>query len=429
MNAQALILPLVQSFVHCFTAPGFVHFTHFVLAHMALLGAPHCVTETLRLTQGHTVRHWTTPYAFMTRGRWSCRHVSQCLLDLLGQRLGPCGEMVVALDDTLVKKWGRKFFGLGLYPDPTDKNPGARKRRVYGHCWVVVALLWEYQAGHWVGFPLAALLFVPVALCSPAWPFLTKIDLATWLLRRLCWPAPRVVIVADNLYAKAQVAHLVVNQQRCVLVSRRRSNAALYLPPPPCARPRRGRPRVRGDKLTARQLYRRRSQRRRLTVAIYGKRVTVDAYVGVVMPSRRLGNEGLRVIIFPQRSGRKMNIFFTTDLRMTPQRLLELYAARFKIEDCFDELKTVGGFADCRQRAFPALKRHATLCLVAYSLLRLVSVTLKGAAAIEAEPWWCPAGPPSVTRLRRAVFKSLRISGGLHSAPKVKENISLKEAA
>jgi hypothetical protein len=80
-------------------------------------------------------------------------------------------------------------------------------------------------------------------------------------------------------------------------------------------------------------------------VAIYGKRVTVDAYVGVVMPSRRLGNEGIRVVIFPQRSGCKMNIFFTTDLTMAPERLLELYAARFKIEDCFDELKTVGGFA------------------------------------------------------------------------------------
>src|SRR2546425_6007968 len=192
MNAQALILPLVLSFVHCFTAPGFVHFAHFVLAHMALLGTPHCVTETLRLTQWHTVRHWTTPYAFMKQGRWSCWHVSQGLLDLLAQRLGPCGEMVVALDDTLVKKWGRKFFGLGLYPDPTDKNPGARKRRVYGHCWVVVALLWEYQAGQWMGFPLATVLFVPVALCSTAWPFLTKIDLATWLLRGLRCGPPRV---------------------------------------------------------------------------------------------------------------------------------------------------------------------------------------------------------------------------------------------
>jgi hypothetical protein len=38
MNAQALILPLVLPFVHCFTAPGFVHFAHFVVAHMALLG-------------------------------------------------------------------------------------------------------------------------------------------------------------------------------------------------------------------------------------------------------------------------------------------------------------------------------------------------------------------------------------------------------
>jgi hypothetical protein len=428
MNAQALILPLVQPFVHCFTAPGFVHFAYFIVAHMALLGMPHCVTETLRLTRLHAREHWTTPYAFLRRGRWSCQQVSQCLLTLLCQTLRVKGEVVVALDDTLVKKWGKKFFGLGLYPDPTDKNPGAHKRRVYGHCWVVLALLWEYGTGQWAGFPVAALLFVPRLRCSTTWPFLSKIDLAERVLRGLRWPASRVIMVVDNLYAKAQLARVVVNGQRCCLVSRLRSNAALYLPPPRRP-PRRGRPRVRGAKLTARQLYRRRSQRHRLTVRIYGKRVRVDAYVGVIIPSRRLGNEGLRVVIFPQRSGPKMNIFFTTDLMMAPERLLELYAARFKIEDCFDELKTVGGFADCRQRSFPALKRHATLCLVAYSLLRLLSVTLHGAQTIEAEPWWCPAGPPSVTRLRRAVCKALQILPRLHTNPNVTEKHSLKEAA
>jgi hypothetical protein len=429
MNAQALILPLLLPFVHCFTAPGFAHFAHFVLAHMTLLGMPHCVTETLRLTRFHTVVHWTTPYVFLKRGRWSCRQVSQCLLVLLAMTLGVSAEVVVAIDDTLVKKWGRKFFGLGLYPDPTDKNPGAHKRRVYGHCWVILALLWEYQGGQWVGFPLAALLFVPLARCSTQWPFLTKIDLATWLLRGLRWPATRLIIVVDNLYAKAQLARLTLTPQPCVLVSRLRSNAALYLPPSPPTKPRRGRPRVRGPQVGAPQLYRRRSHRRMLTVRIYGKRVTLEAYVGVVVPSRRLGNAPIRVIIFPQRSGHKMKIFFSTDPTLAPERLLELYAARFKIEDIFDELKTTGGFADCRQRAFPALKRHATLCLVAYSLLRLLSVTLKGAEQIEAEPWWCPAGPPSVTRLRRAVFESLRISARLHAEPKVNENIALKEAA
>jgi len=430
MNAQALILPLLLSFVHCFTAPGFVHFAHFVLAHMALLGTPHCVTETLRLTQFHQVVHWTTPYAFMQRGRWACQQVSQCLLDLLTMTLGVTGEVVVVLDDTLVKKWGKHFFGLGLYPDPTDKNPGAHKRRVWGHCWVVLALLWESQTGQGVGFPLAALLFVPLARCATAWPFLTKIDLAERSLCGLRWPATRLILAVDNLYAKAQLARLTLTPQPCVLVSRLRSNAALYLPPsPPPTIPCRGRPRLRGPKVTAAQLYRRRSQRQVLTVHIYGKRVTIAAYVGVVIPSRRLGNAPIRVVIFPQRSGHKMNIFFSTDPTMTPGRLLELYAARFKIEDIFDELKTSGGFADCRQRRFPALKRHATLCLVADSLLRLLSVTLTGAEQIEAEPWWSPAGPPSVTRLRRAVFKSLHISSRLHSAPKAKENLSLKEAA
>jgi hypothetical protein len=130
MNALALSVSLLDSFVHCFTAPGFVHFTHLVLAPMALLGVPHCGTETLRLSRLHHVLHWTTPDAFLRWGRWSCRRVSQCLLDVSCRRLAISGEMVVAVDATLVKKGGRKFFGLGRSPDPTDKNPRARKRRV-----------------------------------------------------------------------------------------------------------------------------------------------------------------------------------------------------------------------------------------------------------------------------------------------------------
>ena len=113
MNAPVLILPLLLPFVHCFTAPGFEHFAHFALAHMALLGIPHCVTETLRLTQFHTLVHWTTPYAFMKRGRWSCWQVSQCLLAVIATTRGVPAEVVVAIDDTLVN-----HGHLG------DKSPG-----------------------------------------------------------------------------------------------------------------------------------------------------------------------------------------------------------------------------------------------------------------------------------------------------------------
>jgi len=50
MTAPAPVQALVDAFVQCFTRPGFLHFKHFIVAHAALWGAPHCVTETLRVS-------------------------------------------------------------------------------------------------------------------------------------------------------------------------------------------------------------------------------------------------------------------------------------------------------------------------------------------------------------------------------------------
>ena len=382
-------------------------------------GGAHCVTETLRQTLWHHVKHWTTPYVFMRKGRWSCRRVTQTLFDLLLNTLSFGDEIVLAIDDTLVKKWGRRFFGLGHYPDPTDKNPGASRRRALGHCWVVLALLWEKGAGKWFCFPLSALLFVPERNCPEGFRFQTKIELAVALLQRLK-TSRRVMLLVDNLYAKAQ---LIADglPENGILISRLRSNAALYEPPRPRPKGRRGRPPKRGKKVSAKQLYRRRSKRRTIKVNIYGKKVSLDVFVGILIPSRRLGDSPIQVVIFPQRSGKKMNVFFSTDWALSPERLLERNAARFKIEDAFDELKTYGGFADCQQRSLKALKRHATLCMAAYSLLRTLSLTLSKAEDLEAEPWWHPAGPPSVTRVRRALAKAFGISCGLHLKAKVIE--------
>lgn len=408
MDAPAIILPLLREFAECLSRPGYVHFQQFVLAHMGLLGMPHCVSEVQRLMGSHTLQHWTTAYTFFKEGRFSCTAMSQKLLEMVVRRLGFGKEWVIAVDDTLVKKVGKHFFGLGYYPDPTDKNPGAKKRKVLGHCWVVLALLVEI-GGHWFGFALAALLFVPHSACPKGWVFMSKVELAVFLIKRFSWPCTHLIVVVDNLYAKGKLAFDLGLEQKVSLVSRLRSNAALYELPNKPKKPTRGRPKLRGDKLSAKQLYRRRSKHQTLKVHIYGKTLNIKAFVALLMPSSTLGSQPIQVIIFPQRSG-KLNIFFSTDLCMSPTRILELYAARFKIEDVFDEIKTTGGFADCRQRSFSALKRHATLTLIAYSLLRLLSITLPNAQSIECVPWWKPKGPPSVTRLRRAVFKSLNTS-------------------
>jgi hypothetical protein len=405
MTAPELFSLLLQTFVQCFTTPGFRHFTHFVHAHAMLAGVPHCVTETLRLTRWHEVVHWTTPYAFLSRGRFSCAALSRRLLELFDSRLGLGEELVLTVDDTLVKKWGRRFFGLGLYRDPTDKSPGASKRKVFAHCWVVLGLLVR-RGDKWMCLPLGALLFLREKTCPKDWSFLTKIDLADRLLRRMGLARRRVILVVDNLYAKAQLIETLL--EICMggtLVSRLRCNAALYFPPVAPKGPRgRGRPRIRGEKTSPQSLWRKRSLHRKLTVRIYGKTVTLKVATTVLVPSRTLGSRPVRVVICPRRSG-KPNVFFSTDPEMTPERILELYAARWEIECLFKEVKTRGGFGDYRHVRFRPIKRHATLCLVAAGLLRLIALESPEIVALTREPWWDPEGTPSAERARRALAR------------------------
>ena len=335
MDAHGIIVPLLAEFAGYFTKPGYEQFKTIMMSRMALLGLPHCVTEVLRLSGMHKLQHWTTAYQFLSKGRFSCKQLSQCLLDMLSQRLNFGDELILAIDDTLVKKVGKHFFGLGYYPDATNKNPGAHKCKVRGHCWVVLALLFKQRAKCFA-FPLATLLFVPEASCSKDWLFKTKIELAEQLLKRFSWSGKRLILVVDNLYAKGKLAFGLSLASSVTMVSRLRSNAALYELPKLAKKAKRGRPRLRGEKISANKLYRRRSKHQQLKVNIYNKTVTIKAFIDIVMPSRSLGSQPILVLIFPQRSGKKMNIFFSTDLSINPVRLLELYALRFKIEDAFD---------------------------------------------------------------------------------------------
>jgi len=337
VDAQT-ILPLLSQFASCFTKAGYQHFVVMMLSRMSLIGLPHCVTELMRHSEIYKEKHWTSVYWFLREGKFSCKALSQHLFELLSESLNLGDTLILAIDDTLVKKIGKSFFGLGYYLDPTDKNPGAHKRRVRGHCWVVLALLFE-QGKQCFSFPLAALLFVPQKYCQKNWMFKTKIELAELLLHRFSWSDKKILLLVDNLYAKGKLAFDIAN---VVMVSRLRSNAALYELPKQPKKAKAGRPRLRGSKYKAHHLYRRHSKHRQLSLNIYGKTVSIKAFVDILMPSRTLGSQPVLVVIFPQRTKKKvkMNVFFSTDLNMTPTRLLELYALRFKIEDLFDEIKT-----------------------------------------------------------------------------------------
>ncbi len=101
----------------------------------------------------------------MKTAGWLCQAVSQCLLELIFLELGYPREVIVVIDDSVVKKWGRNFSVWVSTRIRPDKNPGVSARQAWGHCWVVMALLGRQGPNRWFSFPLSARLFVPTSTC------------------------------------------------------------------------------------------------------------------------------------------------------------------------------------------------------------------------------------------------------------------------
>jgi transposase len=79
------------------------------------------------------------------------------------------------------------------------------------------------------------------------------------------------------------------------------------------------------------------------------------------------------LVIAKEKNGHPI-FLFTTDLSLSPARVVELYAPRWKIEISFRELKQEGGMADYQVRSKKGITRHVTLCFVAHCILQLLSI-------------------------------------------------------
>jgi len=155
-------------------------------------------------------------------------------------------RILLALDDSPTKRYGKLVEGAGLHHNPT---PGpADQKFVYGHVWVTLALVARHPLWGTIGLPLWALLYVrkkdirPLATLYKV-TFRTKLEMAAemvewaagWLknLGKALW------IVADGAYAKRPFLQRVM-ALGVVVVSRLRKDAALRSLPGPKKAGRRG---------------------------------------------------------------------------------------------------------------------------------------------------------------------------------------------
>ena len=80
------------------------------------------MTSVLRVTGRSRDRRFVTHHRVLSRATWCPRMGARILLGLLIDAFAPSGPLVMALDDTIERRWGRRVRARGLCRDPVRSS-------------------------------------------------------------------------------------------------------------------------------------------------------------------------------------------------------------------------------------------------------------------------------------------------------------------
>jgi hypothetical protein len=280
--------------------------------------------------------------------------------------LGNLNRLVFALDDTPTPRYGPHVQGAGIHHNPTPGPAGGPF--VYGHVWVVLALLVPHPLWGTLAWPLLARLYIrkkdlPKIDLKHRPAFRTKleqgVELLRWAATWLKFLGKPLWVVADGAYAKAAFLKPMV-ALGVTVVSRLRKDAALWDLPAPRRPGQRGRPRKYGDKRLS--LAGRAGQKRgwtTATFALYGQ-PTRKKYKTFLATWRPAGG-AIRVVLVQEVTG--WVAFFSTDPAASVADILGCVADRFALETAFRDVKEIVGAGQQQVRFVWANIGSFHLCL------------------------------------------------------------------
>lgn len=359
---------LIFEFKDIFTKPSFDYFMKVISG--LLLGKPKkTITSVIKVHNSY--QRFYNFHRFINRYVWDFERLGLTMVQVLIQGLH-LHELQLALDDTLVMKYGKCIYGRALHC--AHSNKPNMPRYLYGHNWVVLGLLHHISVfKRWFCFPFVAKLFIPNEYVQAPFEFKSRIAIAIDLLKQLkAYTDMPITLVADGLYAKKNLVQYCI-EQGIPFISRLRSDAVLHKPvvsDTPATRGR-GRPRKYGDRISMKRLSRMNNHFETVSLVLYGKNQSVKTrtFTAFWKPAGTL----IKVVIVKFMANKKeiTSHFFSTDLHMSTERIITLVAARWSIETAFKDLKEHLGLNDWQVRKEKSVTRSATLNCVALSLLTL----------------------------------------------------------
>jgi len=299
-------------------------------------------------------------------------------------------RLLLVLDDTTYGKSGKHIEGCATHFNHAAKTN--ESDYIHGHCRVLVGLLEDIH-GRWASLPLAQANYVPKKAAETEdlkiHPHLrkktkyarkrrrhelwlqTKLGIAAQLVNGIREQfAKPTLVVADSWFG---VRSLLKELRRrddldeVHMLSRLRISCKLFQVPAAPAPGKRGRRRKYGEALPElRKLaFTNHVKRRKVTITLYGRQRTLE--IGELICVSQALKCQVKVVFIYNKNGTIFPLV-CTDLSLSATTMIEYYAARWKIESGFKELKHELGALDSQCRKRTAVENHFNLCCLAMTL-------------------------------------------------------------
>jgi hypothetical protein len=383
------------------------------------------VTAALRAAGLEQMPGFARFHAVLNRACWSALAVSGVLLALLVTAFVPNGPVVIALDDTIERRWGAKIKARGIYRDPV--------RSSHGHFVKTSGLRW-----------LSAMLLVPIPWAGRVWalPFLTALcpskryaaargirhkKLTDWagqmLLQIVRWlPGRQIVVVSDHSFAALDLLDAV--RRHVCMISRLRLDARLFAPAASRRPQAVGRPRRTGERLPTlkQRLADPQMPWRAITVAAWyggGDRLVEIATGTGVWSHPGLPVVPLRWVLVRDPVGEfKPQAFLCTDTAADPADILTWFVRRWATEVTFAEARRHLGVETQRQWADKAIARTTPALLGLYSVIALAADDLNRQRSLTVRSTgWYHKDKPTFSDAIAAVRRQLWAEAALSMSP------------
>lgn len=325
--------------------------------------------------------HFQNYHRVLSRAIWSSRQASRLLLQQLVKVFVPDGVLVMGIDDTIERRWGRRIAARGIYRDPVRSSDS--------HFVKTSGLRW-----------LSLMLLVNIPWAKRVWalPFFTILapseryhqthnqhhkTLLTWARQMLTqvrrWmPHRAIVLVADSSFAALEFLDSLRQLPTAIsVITRLRLDAALYEPAPERPAKQMGRPRKVGKRLA--------TLKARLDAPeTTWQAITIEGWYGgrtcelqIVSDMAVWYHTGLpavpiRWVLVKDPTGKlEPQAFLSTDIHATAVQILLWFRQRWQVEVTFEEVRTHLGVETQRQWSDLAILRTTPALLALFSIVVL----------------------------------------------------------